>query len=443
MKMAVARTLAVGAAPGALALLASCAPAHPAARPPSPPAAAAPPRPSAAASPFPFTVPARSLKVPGCSGAVAPARTITGVRPVMTSVPPAPFGVITSPDGRWVFVGDSHGVTVLRAGAASPALVKSVSLPGGQQGLGEALTPDGRYLLVAATSETAVLSVARLESGSAQAVVGSLPAPGGAIEVATSADGHFVFTSLEGTGAIQVSDLARALSAGFRARGVTVGRVPAAFAPVGEAISADGRWLYVTSEARGSAGGLRGPPTNRRCPGDPDSLPGVVRLIDIAKAEQDPAAAVRATIGAGASPVRVVLSPGGKVAWVTSRGSDALLGLATSRLISARPALVADVPVGSAPVGVVLVDGGRLAVVADSNRFAGRGPQWLSVVSIQHALRGRPALVGQIRAGSFPRQFALSPDGQTLYVTNFASSQLETIRVAGLVSAAQPGTATR
>gem|GEM_PF-4232180 len=66
---------------------------------------------------------------------------------------------------------------------------------------------------------------------------------------------------------------------------------------------------------------------------------------------------------------------------------------------------------GSAPVGVILVDGGRLAVVADSNRFAGRGAQWLSVVSTQPALAGRPALAGQVRAGSFPRQFALSPDG--------------------------------
>ena len=433
------RALAVTVASGAAALLASCTTVPAPARPPAPAQpASVPAATSAAPAPFPSSVPAGSLKVPGCSVAVAPARALTGVRPVMTSVPPAPFGVITSPDGRWVFVSDSHGVTVLRAGAASPVVLESVSLPGRQQGLGEALTPDGRYLLVAATSETAVLSVARLESGSAQAVVGSLPAPGGAIEVATSAGGHYVFTSLEGTGAVQVSDLARALSAGFQARGVTIGRVPAAFAPVGEAISADGRWLYVTSEVRGPAGGLRGPATNRRCPGDPDSLPGVVRLIDIAKAEQDPAAAVRATIGAGASPVRVVLSPGGKVAWVTARGSDALLGFATSRLTPARPALVADVPVGSAPVGVVLVDGGRLAVVADSNRFAGRGAQWLSVVSIQDALHGRPALVGQIRAGSFPRQFALSPDGQTLYVTNFASSQLETIRVAGLVSAAKP-----
>jgi DNA-binding beta-propeller fold protein YncE len=438
MKMGIARTLAGSAMSGAVALLASCAPAPHPAKPPSPP-----PVPSATASPFPSTVPARSLKVPGCSVAVAPARTFTGVRPVTTSVPSAPFGVITSPDGRWVFVSDSNGVTVLRGGAASPGVVESVSLPGGQQGLGEALSPDGRYLLVAATRETAVLNVARLESGSAGAVMGSLPAPGGAIEVATSADGHYAFTSLEDTGAVEVSDLARALSAGFQARRVTVGRVPAAIAPVGEAVSPDGRWLYATSEAAPSAGASPRPVTSRACPGDPDSIPGVVPAISIAAAERDPATAVRAAAAAGASPVRVVLSPGAAVAWVTARGSDALLGFATSRLTSARPALVADVPVGSAPVGVVLVDSGRLAVVADSNRFAGRGAQWLSVVSIQDALRGHPALVGRIRAGNFPRQFALSPDGQTLYVTNFGSSQPETIRVADLVSSAKPDAAKR
>ena len=432
---AVRRALAAPAVSAAIALLASCSTAPPPAPlPPLGPPALAP----ASGAPFPSAVPATSLKVPGCSVAVAPARTLAGVRPVMTVVPQAPFGVITSTDGRWVFVSDSRGVTVLRAAPAggSPSVVRSVPLPGGQQGLGEALTPDGRYLLVAATSETAVLDVARLESGSGQAVAGSLPAPGGAIEVATSADGRFVFTSLEAAGAVEVSDLARALSAGFRAGGVTVGRIPAAGAPVGEAVSPDGRWLYVTSEVTGLPSAQRGPGTRRGCPGDPDSLPGVVRAVGIGAAEHDPPTAVRATAGAGASPVRVVLSPGARVAWVTARGSDALLGFATSRLTAGRLALIADVRVGSAPVGVVLVDGGRLAVVADSNRFTGRGAQWLSVVSVQDALHGRPALVGQVRAGSFPRQFAASPDGRTLYVTNFSSAQLETIQVAALVSAA-------
>ena len=224
---AVRRALATSAASAAIALLASCTTAP--GQAPLPPLGAAGSA-SAPVAPFPSAVPATSLKVPGCSVAVASAGTLAGVRPVMTAVPQAPFGVITSTDGRWVFVSDIRGVTVLRAAQAGapPAVVRSVPLPGGQQGLGEALTPDGRYLLVAATSETAVLDVARLESGSGPAVAGSLPAPGGAIEVATSADGRFVFTSLEGTGAVEVSDLARALSAGFRAGGVTVGRIPAA-----------------------------------------------------------------------------------------------------------------------------------------------------------------------------------------------------------------------
>lgn len=38
---------------------------------------------------------------------------------------------------------------------------------------------------------------------------------------------------------------------------------------------------------------------------------------------------------------------------------------------------------------------------------------------------------------------AVAPAGRTLYVTSFASSQLETIQLAGLVSAAKPGAAKR
>jgi DNA-binding beta-propeller fold protein YncE len=81
----------------------------------------------------------------------------------------------------------------------------------------------------------------------------------------------------------------------------------------------------------------------------------------------------------------------------------------------------------------------ELAVVADSNSFGGTGPQWLSVVNVRDALAGKPALVGQIPAGGFPRHLALSPDGGTLYVTNFDSGQLETIDVADLVKDATYG----
>ncbi len=76
-------------------------------------------------------------------------------------------------------------------------------------------------------------------------------------------------------------------------------------------------------------------------------------------------------------------------------------------------------------------------VVANSNRFGGgTSTQSLSLVSAPDVLAGKPALVGQIPAGAFPRQLAVSPDGGTLYVTNYSSAQLETVSVADLVRAA-------
>ena len=391
-----------------------------------------PPSPAATASP------SAGASTPPCSTAVAPARTLS-VHPVLTMTSPKPFGVVVSPDGRWVFQTDANGLTVLRAGpdGRAPSLDHSVSIPGGA-GLGETLTPDGRYLLVAASDDTDVLNVAQLESGDLNPLVGALPFSGnaGAIEVATSRDGKFVFTSLEFENKVQVSDLAKALSAGFRAPGVEVGTIPTGLSPVGEAVSPDGRWLYVTSiNLTASA---NGPAHQKGCPGDQGAAPGNLRTISIATAERDPAGARPRTALAGSTPVRVVLSGNGGQAWVAAQGSNRLLGLATAKLQAGKQALDADARTGSDPTGLILVDGGRWAVVADSNRYSSASftPQRLDVVSTSAALAGKPALTGKIPAGVWPRQFGLSPDGRTLYVTNYASAQLETISVPALVKAA-------
>jgi 6-phosphogluconolactonase (cycloisomerase 2 family) len=84
-------------------------------------------------------------------------------------------------------------------------------------------------------------------------------------------------------------------------------------------------------------------------------------------------------------------------------------------------------------VGFALVRGGTRIVVADSNRFGVRGASSsLAVVGVTAALAGRPAVLGYLRAGRFPRQLALEPGGRTLLVTNFDSSQLESVKVADL-----------
>ena len=345
----------------------------------------------------------------------------------MRAVPSSPFGVTVTGDGRWAFVAlsGSGAVGVYRVtGPGVPSLAGEISTTG--QVLGEALAPGGRDLLVANDADgAAVISVGRAESGQPGAVLGVLGtgSDDGAIEVAVSPDGRFAFVSLEDSGSIAVYNLGQALATGFRASDL-VGTIPLGIAPVGLAVSPDGRWLYATSEA--AAGESLSSPTL--------GAQGTLTVISLDRAETDPARSVVATVDAGCSPVRVITSSDGSVVWVTARGSDRLLGFSAARLrTDPAHALAISVMVGEAPVGLALVDGGTRIVVADSNRFGAPGAaSGLAVVSVPAAREGRPALLGYLRAGSFPREMALEPDGETLLATNFTSQQLEAVSVAGL-----------
>jgi len=385
------------------------------------------------------------------------------VRTAMLATGASPFGVAATPDGRWAFVaragsGPSAGtVDVLRLGAGSgpsagPAatLVRSISLPVAP--LGATITPDGKYLLVAAGSGAAVIDVARAEAGTPGALLGTLTAParsgssgpsnrsadlGSAIEVAVSPDGRFAFVTLEYADEAVVFNLAGALSRGFGAADY-VGAIPLGQATVGVAVSPDGRWLYATSES--AVQGQLAPQLTSpgkcagRVPGtEAGEPPGTLTVIDLPRAETDPAHSVVATVPAGYQPVRVVTSADGTQVWVTARASDDLLCFSAARLASdpAR-ALVAIVRVGSEPVGLAAVRGGALIVVADSNRFGASGAgSALTVVNVAAALAGRAAVAGQITTGQFPRDMTVSPDG-TLLVSDFSSGQVQTVGTATL-----------
>ncbi|MGH2851743.1 MAG: YncE family protein [Solirubrobacteraceae bacterium] len=296
---------------------------------------------------------------------------------------------------------------------------------------GVSLAGGGRYLLVADGRDGAdVISVARAEAGAPHPVLGVLKEPArarlggaGAIEVASSPDGHYVFVSLEGGAQLTVYDLQAALADQFRVSAY-VGSVGVGLLPVGIAVSPDGRWLYATSEIAQGAhtrAGYRG-------------SHGTLSVISIATAERDPAAAVVATVSAHCSPVRVAVSPDGNTVWLTARGDDQLLAFSAAKLRS-RPAhaLLAAVRVGAAPVGLAVVDAGRDIVVANSNRFSASGAHSsLTVVNAAAALAHRSAIVGTIPAGSFPRDMSAEPDVDTLVVANFASRQFETVNVSSL-----------
>jgi DNA-binding beta-propeller fold protein YncE len=368
----------------------------------------------------------RAHAVPGCTTATAHARSLGTAGTSLESVPGNPFGVVVTSDGRRSFVSLVNSIAVLRSGGqAASSLVRTIPLPG-QGALGEALTRDGRYLLVADNSGAAVINVARAENGSPHAVLGSLASSGGggAIEVALSADDRYAFVSLEDSQEIAVFSLQRALADGFGPSDF-VGDIPAGLAPVGLAVSPDGQWLYATSELAARTrpsgdGGLGGR--------------GTLQVISVRQAETDPGHSVVATVTAGCQPVRVITSADGSVVWVTARASDTLLGFSAARL-RADPAhsLIGAVQVGEAPVGLALVRDGARIVVADSNRFNASGAAAsLAVVNVAAALAGRQALLGYLPAGGFPRQMALEPGGRTLLVTNFNSSQLESVTVADL-----------
>jgi DNA-binding beta-propeller fold protein YncE len=348
----------------------------------------------------------------------------------MIGLPGPPFGIATTPDGRWSFVAEETAtsrIAVFSDASFAPRLVRTIALPGNAVGLG--LADHGRYLLVANGDGATVVSVGRAESGASDPVLGVLREPpgrvgGGAIEVTASADGRYVFVSLEGSAQLAVYNLQSALAEHFR--GVNyVGSVPVHLLPVGMAVSPDGRWLYATSEiaTRSSHAGSSAYLGTH----------GTLSVISIAIAERDPAKAVVATVSALCSPVRVALSPDGATVWVSARGDNQLLAFSASRLRSdPAHALLAAVRVGEAPVGLAVVAGGRRIVVADSNRFNGTGAQSLTVVDAAAALAHRPAVVGTIPAGSFPREMSLEADGRTLLVGNFGSGQLEAVNVSAL-----------
>jgi DNA-binding beta-propeller fold protein YncE len=376
-------------------------------------------------SPAEPPLPARSLPSPACATATAPSAALTGVRTAMVSVQGSPFGVAATPEGQWAFVAVPGGVEVLRTGGSlAPTVVRTIPVAGGPAGV--AITPGGRYLLAADGRGAVVISVARAERGTTGAVLGTLSAPSGgagdgsAIEVAVSPDGQFAFVTLEYADRAVVFNLGEALRTGFGAAGY-VGGIPLGQAAVGMAISPDGRWLYATSEVGQSQ---RSPAVRQ---------PGTLTVIDLRRAETDPASSVVATVDAGCQPVRVITSADGSEVWVTARASDDLLCFSAARLASdPAHALVAIVRVGEAPVGLATVHGGSLIVVADSNRFgAGGATADLDVVNVAAALSGGRAVVGHIPSGSFPREMALLADG-TLLVSNYASGQVEAVDVASI-----------
>jgi DNA-binding beta-propeller fold protein YncE len=388
----------------------------------------------------------------------APAQTINPPKQEI-SLAGSPFAVATSPDGRYVFAslsGSANGIAVIKQGQTSASLVQLLATGGGTYGL--TVTPDGRYLLDtvqplgSATSPQGVqfIDVQKAIAGQADAVLGTVPTGTGSgpIEVGLSNDNRFAFVSNEDNETVSVIDFRKALASSESASSI-VGSIPVEQLPVGLAFSNDGRYLYITNEEANPTD----PGYNANACNIPNGLggtnpgpEGTLTVVDVQKAETNPAHSVLATVYAGCSPVRVVLSRDSSIAWVTARAEDSVLTFSTHDLLDdpfnepdrttrRLPALLSTTPVGTAPVGIQLFDHDRLIAVANSNRFTPGGTGTVSILDYAKALRGAgdSATLGTFAAGAFPRQWALSPDGHYLYLTEYSSNILAIFPVPALI----------
>jgi len=170
-------------------------------------------------------------------------------------------------------------------------------------------------------------------------------------------------------------------------------------------------------------------------PQAPKNAQGAIFVVNVATAKTDPARSIVATVRAGCTPVRLVVSPQGDVAYVSARGENSLLAFDTRNLVlDPARALIGKVPTGTAPIGIAVIENGRKIVVTNSNRFgtAPSADQSLLVVDASRIAGGDAAILGSIPAGGLPREMSLSPDLRTLFVVNTNSKNLEIIDLARL-----------
>ena len=387
-----------------------------------------------------WIVAVEAVSVPGCQTVAPPEKNLTNVRTVEIAVPANPFGVVYARQKDIAFVALNTSLGVLNTSAFVPSLIHEIPLPSLylnlSGSLGIALTHDGLHVLVTAFSTALiVVDASKAATGSPDAVVGVLngtaAAGASAIEVSTSKNDRYAFVSQEdgsrptgGRGTIEVFKLERPAANGT-VSGKYIGYLALGDFVVGTALSSDGRTLYATSE-RASV----------------NTTQGTLSVIDVEKLQTDPSKALISTVPAGCDAVRVIVSRDDQTVWVTARESNALLAFDASKLVSdPSAALLASVQVGTSPVGLIFVEAHdrRRILTANSDRFAGMNPSvygnattGLSVVDVDAALRGEKANLGQISTGLFPRELAVSPDGGTVLVSDYASLMVQAVDVSTL-----------
>ncbi|MEV4505883.1 beta-propeller fold lactonase family protein [Streptomyces klenkii] len=366
-----------------------------------------------------------TVSVVDVSQAGAPSVTVPPV-----FVPGVTRAAAVAPGGRFAYVasrGEGTGdgqVTVLDLDADGAAVGDPV--PVGAEPRALALSPTGDRLCVANYGSASV-SVATVDVGSGRvSTPATVPAGAHPVAVAFAPDG----------GVIHVVGQTSGILTAIRVDPLDHTAVPLAGVPAGVVFGRDGHHSYVTDQATGQLTVVRAAP--RKTAGIPagegsepvnvavspdgtwayaaDSAPDSVKVAVLDLSGLAPLAPV--PLGDGHKPWDVAIAPDRGFACATSPDSSHLLVLTPAHgneLTGNGEVRVTPVPLapGARPYGVAVTPDSRYAVTADSGT---------ATASLVDPEGGTYTISAEVVGCQQPTGAALSGDGRTLYVSDFAET---------------------
>lgn len=352
------------------------------------------------------TAPAQPVGPQPEGGSVTP--TFQIVRPAGESLElptSRPVDLVLSPDARWVFLKDNHGL--LAVDASTMAIVQRLPFPDDQGGsmTGLAITRDGTRLLATDSASTLHEATVSPDGHLAWSRHIQLPPPtvGGkafACGIALSPDELHTYVCLSRDNALAIINLQTA---------ALERTIPVGVAPYAVTLSPDGAHAYVTNW------GGRRPRDNEPSANsagtpaliDPRGIAssGTLSIIDLHSNS------VTHELEVGLSPSDLVLSPDASTLYLASANTDELVVIDTHLArIDARVLLRPDdaLPFGSMPSALALSDDRTRLYAANAGNNA------LAVLELQPG--HTPTLAGFIPTGWLPG--AIAEHQGTLFVAN-------------------------
>lgn len=296
-------------------------------------------------------------------------------------------GIAVSPDGRVLTVahhGDASISLIDTATGVARLTVIDVDEP-------LAVAMSGRRAYVSSVSD-AYDEVLAFDTDS-EAIVASYPVAFGVTDLSVSGDGRFAFVGRTGADGAEVviADTATGNKTSVTIPAATVGRVR---------VSRDSRRLYVAAN---------------------DAMTAQLFVVDIQRARIVDAVEI-------GSPIRdIAVSPDGAIAYVVSCGPD--FGVVLDVVDTRNAAINATYKIGDAACTFA-----QLTLSRDGERAYLVGDEHVTVLST-----ATKDVLGTIVVGDAPSCAVESPDGERLYVADYAG----TVTVLDIAAAAVPAGAQR